>query len=254
MQLQDLVQRLDERLEIAAYRDHDPSVNGLQVGDESTPIDHVVGAVDAANATIDAAGDVGGDLLLVHHGLFWGGGEPLTRHRYERIRRLIEDDIAVYAAHLPLDGHQSVGNAAIISERLGVTDRSPFPNEELPIGCTGTFDNPKSPDELTAEMADIVGAGSDSIGMLGPIPDSIEEVAVVTGRGTDYIESAAAVGADLLITGEGKHEAYHEAADIGLGVVLAGHYATETFGVSAVLDIVADWGIETTFVDVPTGL
>ncbi len=253
MQLKHLVERLDDRLDIEAYRDRDPSVNGLQVGDGTASIEHVVGAVDAATETIERAAALDADLLIVHHGLLWGESHPLTGHHYERIRLLIEHDIALYGVHLPLDGHQTLGNAAIIGDELDLAESTPFPDDELPIGVVGTTASQPSSAELENRIADIVDIDPDAIKTVGPDPGNIERLAIVTGRGTGFLDAAASTGVDALLTGEGKHETYHEAADRGLRVILAGHYATETTGVKAVLELLQDWELETSFVDIPTG-
>lgn len=253
MQLKDLVERLDDRLDIESYRDLDPSVNGLQVGDATASIKHVVGAVDAATESIERAAALDADLLIVHHGLLWGESHPLTGHHYERLRLLIDHDIALYGAHLPLDGHQSLGNAAIIANELDLVDSVPFPDDDLPIGVVGTTASHPSSGALEEQIAAIVDIDPDAINTLGPDPGTIERLAIVTGRGTGFLDAAASAGVDALLTGEGKHETYHEAADLGLRVILAGHYATETTGVQAVLEVLEDWELETSFVDIPTG-
>lgn len=254
MQLRDLATRLDDRLEVEAYEAIDPSVNGLQIGDETVSVNHVVGAVDGVSASISRAVALDADLLIVHHGLFWGDHEPLTGHRYDRIKQLIDHDIALYAAHLPLDGHQTLGNAAIIGSQLGLEDQRPFPAAENPVGILGTVPSEHSSPTLEAAVADTLDIEADTVDSLGPVMETIDDVAIVTGRGTDFIEAAATAGADVMITGEGKHEAYHESTELGIQVLLAGHYNTETVGVQAVLDLLDEWGLETTFVDLPTGL
>lgn len=252
MELGDLVDRLDDDLLVDTYRDDDLSLNGLQVGDRRATVERIVGAVDAAMGTIERAIDRDADLLIVHHGLFWGQLEAMTDHRYDRIRALVEGDLALYTCHLPLDGHPTLGNAAVIASRLGMDDPEPFPDAQTPIGVIGSLET-ETPD-LIAGVADAVDIEADSLRTLGPEPASIERLAIVTGSGTDYIESAATAGADVLLTGEGKHSAFHKAEDIGLSVILAGHYATETVGIQALLGRLDDWGFDTAFVDLPTGL
>lgn len=252
MNLGKLVDRLNERLGIEAYRDTDVSLNGLQVGDRGTDVQRVVGAVDAALGPIDRAIDHGADLIVVHHGLLWGDAEPLTGHRFERVSRLIEADVALYTAHLPLDGHQQLGNAAHIADRLGMRDREPFPDPTAPVGTIGSVSG--DADDLLEGVANTVDRDVSFLQTLGPEPAAIDRVAIVTGSGTGYIEAAVEAGADVLITGEGKHSAFHTAADVGLPVVLAGHYATETAGVRATLGVLEGWDLDTVFVDVPTGI
>ncbi|TKX83361.1 Nif3-like dinuclear metal center hexameric protein, partial [Halorubrum sp. SS5] len=126
MRLSEYVDRLDDELDTAAYADVDASANGLQVGPEETEIERVAFAVDAARATIEAAADADADALVVHHGLSWGGIERVTGRVHDRIAALVEHDIALYVSHLPLDGHQELGNAAGVADAVGLADRDPF--------------------------------------------------------------------------------------------------------------------------------
>ena len=120
MRLSTLTDRLDERLETDAYADIDASANGLQVGPDEGTVDHVAFAVDAAAATIEAAADAGADLLVTHHGLVWGGLDRVTGREYENVSALVENDLSLYVSHLPLDGHQELGNAAGLADYLGL--------------------------------------------------------------------------------------------------------------------------------------
>jgi dinuclear metal center YbgI/SA1388 family protein len=252
MDRSEFVDRLDDRLRTDDYADVDASANGLQVGRASGRVDRVALAVDAAGATIEAAVDRDADVLVVHHGLVWGGLDRLTGLDYDRIEPLVENDVALYVSHLPLDGHEELGNAAGIAELLGLTDRAPFGTlgPEC-VGTRGTATDPYAADDLAALLDRELDAETR---VLGFGPDRIEEVGIVTGSGTDWIGEAAEAGLDALVTGEGKQKAYHEARDRGLTVFLAGHYATETVGVRALGRLVEGWGIETTYVEHPTGL
>lgn len=255
MHCADLCQRLDDELETDAYADVDASANGLQVGPAGTDVDHVAFAVDAAVETIDRAADAGADLLVTHHGLFWDGIERLTGKHYRRIAPLVDEDMALYVSHLPLDGHQSLGNAAGVADVLALSNRSPFGTMGSQfIGQRGTaadaYTAPELRDTLDAEL----DTGDQDVQLLDFGPAEIREVAIVTGSGVDWLDEAVESGADALVTGEGKQFAYHEAREAGIHVVLAGHYATETFGVEALQELVADWGLETTFIEHPTGL
>jgi putative NIF3 family GTP cyclohydrolase 1 type 2 len=126
MELDTLCARLDELLATEDYADVDASANGLQVGRTGGTVDHVAVAVDAAQATIEAAAEAGADLLVTHHGLVWGGVERVTGQHYRRIAPLVENDLGLYAAHLPLDGHQDIGNAAALAELLDLGNRAPL--------------------------------------------------------------------------------------------------------------------------------
>ncbi|WP_247729195.1 Nif3-like dinuclear metal center hexameric protein [Halovivax limisalsi] len=255
MHLTELVDRLDEELRTADYADLDASANGLQVGPEEADIERVAFAVDGVRETIAAAADADADLLVTHHGLSWGGIERVTGRQYGRIAPLIENDLALYVSHLPLDGHQELGNAAGVADVLGLTDREPF-GELGPeyVGQRGVATDAFAPGELRDTLADELDTGAGGVRLLDFGPDRIENVAVLTGSGTDWLDEAVAAEVDALITGEGKGKVYHEAREAGIHVVLAGHYATETFGVRSLQALVDDWGLETTYLDVPTGL
>ena len=255
MDITTVCERFDDRLEVGEYAGVDPSANGLQVGPENGTAERVALAVDAAEATIETAIERDADLLVVHHGVSWGDIERVTGRKYRRIAPLVESDLALYAAHLPLDGHPELGNAAGLADLLELTDREPF-GEMGPvhIGQRGQASNPFERGELAALLDAELNTGGRDVQVLDFGPDTVEDVAIVTGSGVDWLDEAVAAGADALVTGEGKQQAYHEARETDINVYLAGHYATETFGVWALGDLAADWGLETTFVDHPTGL
>ncbi|WP_254531908.1 Nif3-like dinuclear metal center hexameric protein [Natrinema gelatinilyticum] len=255
MELSSVVDRLDEELRTADYADIDASANGLQVGPDEAEVERVAFAVDGVRETVDRALDADADLLVVHHGLSWGGFDRVTGRTYDRIAPLVEQDVALYVSHLPLDGHQDLGNAAGVADLLELEDRSPF-GELGPeyVGQRGSASEPYAPEELRERLAASLETGGQSVRLLAFGPDEIEDVAIVTGSGTDWLDEAVAAGADVLVTGEGKQQVYHEAREAGINVVLAGHYATETFGVRSIRDTVEEWGLETTYLEVPTGL
>ncbi|MFW6448461.1 MAG: Nif3-like dinuclear metal center hexameric protein, partial [Halobacteriota archaeon] len=137
MDLGTLADRLDDRLDVDAYADVDASANGLQVGRRDRPIERVAVAVDAAVEPIERAAEV--DALIVHHGLVWGDGlTDLTAHRYDRIRALVTNDLGLYCAHLPLDGHPELGNAARLGAAIGLREVEAFGHlGGLPTGVIG---------------------------------------------------------------------------------------------------------------------
>ena len=258
MERSEYVRRLDDRLETAAYADVDASANGLQVGSDRGEIERVAFAVDAARATIEAAADADADLLVVHHGISWGGIDRVTDRTYDRVAALAEHDIALYVSHLPLDGHPDLGNAAGVATELGLGDREPFGEiGPVTIGTVGETDAPRSAASIRETLDAFEGqpAGEESPTRVVDFgPDEIERVAVVTGSGTDWLDEAVEADADALITGEGKGQVYHDAREAGLTVFLGGHYATETFGVRSLQALTEEWGLETTYVSHPTGL
>jgi len=257
-QLREIVDRYDDRLRIDDYADLDASPNGLQVGDADAAggrdIDHVAFAVDAAVETIEGAAESGADLLVTHHGLIWDGLERVTGRQHRRIAALIENDLGLYVAHLPLDGHQELGNAAGVADLLGVEEREPFGSLGPEwIGQRGRLAEPRSGEELRERLAGEVDHEG-RVRLLDVGPGTIESVGIVTGSGADWLGEASDAGLDALLTGEGKQKLYHEAKEAGVTVVLAGHYGTETFGVRSLAALAEEWGLETTFIDCPTGL
>lgn len=255
MELSTITERFDERLSTAAFSDVDASANGLQVGPPEADIDHVAFAVDAAESTIGAAAESDADLLVTHHGLSWGGIERVTDRQYRRIAALVENEIALYVSHLPLDGHQTLGNAAGIAELLGLEETAPFGSVgSVAIGQQGRFADPQLLETVVDTLSDTLETGGQGVRLLEFGPTEIERVAVVTGSGVDWLDEALAVEADLLITGEGKQKVYHEAREAGINVLLAGHYASETFGVKRLQAVVDSWDVSTSYHSHPTGL
>lgn len=255
MDLAELSERYDDRLRTEEFADVDASANGLQVGPDDKAVEKVAFAVDAAEQTIEMAVERGADAMVVHHGLSWGGIERVTGRQYDRIAPLIENDVALYVSHLPLDSHPELGNAAGIADLLGLDDRQPF-GEMGPehIGQRGQASDPIHTDHLRETLETELDHFGQGLRVLDFGPEEVEDIAILTGSGVDWLDEAVESGADALITGEGKQKAYHEAREAGLTVFLAGHYATETFGVQSLQALADEWGLETTFIDAPTGL
>jgi dinuclear metal center YbgI/SA1388 family protein len=254
MQLAEFRDRLNDRLDHDRYADVDASSNGLQIGESSASIDRAAFAVDGATATVEAAAAANADVLVVHHGMIWGGLDRVIGREYDRIAACMENDIALYASHLPLDGHAEFGNAVGLAAFLDCEPVSPFGEYGgVTIGQRARTTEPYTADTLQSRLSEL-DTGGRSVRVLDFGPDSIEEIAVLTGSGADWIREAADAGVDALVTGEGKQQAYHEAREAGLNVFFAGHYATETFGVRRLKELVEGWGIETTYLDHPTGL
>jgi len=254
MQVSELAARYDEELRTSDYADVDASANGLQVGDGDREVEHVAFAVDAAVETITDAVTADADVLVTHHGLSWGGIERVTDRQFDRIAPLIRNDVALYVAHLPLDGHEELGNAAGLADLLGLDSRERFGRIGPEYaGLAGQADGLRPEDVRETLEADL-DHGAGGVRHLDFGPDRIDEVAILTGSGADWFDEALDRGVDTFVTGEGKQKLYHEAKEAGVHVYLAGHYATETFGVRALAALAADWGLETTMFDAPTGL
>ena len=255
MHAEDIASRLDAELDTDAYADVDASPNGLQVGPADREVGTVAVAVDAAVETIERANEAGADLLVTHHGIVWGSIERVTDSNYRRIAPLVENDLALYVSHLPLDGHQQLGNAAGLADLLDLDNRAPFGDMGGEyVGQRGRLAEATTLPELADDLEDALDTGGQSVQTLDFGPETVEDVAIVTGSGVDWLGEAVDADADVLVTGEGKQQAYHEAREAGINVVLAGHYATETFGVEALESLLEDWGLETTYIDCPTGL
>lgn len=252
-----LVEYMDGLLGTPGHPDYRNALNGLQVdartGREAEARVRSIGAaVDTSEAVIESAVEAGVDLLVVHHGLFWDGLRPLTGRRFRRVARLIENGIALYSSHLPLDAHPEVGNCVLLARALELDIEGRFGEYEgRPLGFWGT---PREwePEALERRLGEAVGG---PVRVLRGGPRSLSRVAVVTGGGGSFIEEAARQGMDALVTGEGSHHTFVDAHELGVHVFYGGHYATETFGVKALAAHVSDrFGLEWTFLDHPSGL
>jgi dinuclear metal center YbgI/SA1388 family protein len=245
-----VVEYLNAYLRVASIADAPEALNGLQVENDGT-VTRLAAAVDACQATIAAAAELRADFLLVHHGLFWSGLTPITQRHGRRVRRLIESGIALYSAHLPLDLHAEVGNNVLLARLLGLSDAVPFGDEGgQPVGVVGRLEGPRN--EVVARVR--TSLAIEPL-VIATGPEQVRRVAVITGAGGGFIAAAHAAGADTYVTGEGKHHSYFDAEELGVNVVYAGHYATETLGVKALGAHVHErFGIPWQFVDHPTGL
>ncbi len=248
--IDDAVTYLNTYLRVPEVPDDPRALNGLQVAN-SGRLQLIAAAVDACQASIDAAAARNAGMLLVHHGLFWSGLEPLTGRHGRRVSKLIRSDLALYAAHIPLDCHPEVGNNAVLARSLGLRDIVPFGEYEgVRIGMMGRLSLPR--DQLVASLQRLLGADPR---LIATGPERVDRVAIVTGAGASHIGEARGAGADTLITGEGPHHSYFDAEEWGLNVVYAGHYATETVGVKALAAHLSDrFGVPWEFLDHPTGL
>ena len=249
--LAQLVEHLDEYLDVANVPDFPGAKNGLQVENAGT-VTRIAACTDACQATIDAAAEAGADLLLVHHGLFWGDGiQPLTGRSYNRIRGLLEAGIAVYSAHLPLDVHAEVGNNAQLARLLAMQVAGRFGEYEgCAIGVHGELEVGR--DDLARRLAKALGHEPM---VIATGPERCRRVGIVTGGGSSLLAQARDAGLDTFVSGEGPHHSYFDAEEWGLNVIYAGHYATETLGVKALAEhLGATFGLPWEFIDHPTGL
>jgi dinuclear metal center YbgI/SA1388 family protein len=248
--LQTIVAHCDKILRTTTIGDYDGATNGLQV-ENSGAVTKIAAAVDASLATVKLAVDAKADLLIVHHGLFWTPRQPWTGKNYELLKLLLENNVAIYSSHLPLDAHPKLGNNVQLCALLGLKNLKPFFTSH---GQTIGFKSQTkiSRNELAAKLERATGAKPKII----PGGKNIcEKIGGVTGGAGAELKQAAAEGVDTFITGEGPHWTYALAEELGLNVFYGGHYATETFGVKALAAQLSNrFKVPWTFLDHPTGL
>lgn len=250
MQLTELVAYLDDYLAIREVPDWKAAYNGLQV-EGRAEVRRIAVAVDACQATIEAAVAGGADLMIVHHGLFWGATAPLTGPYYRRVSALIRNDLALYSCHTPLDAHPEVGNNHVLARKLGLTVGGMFGEYEgVPLGVWANTEMPRA--EFVERVRVVLGV--DPL-VIATGPDTVRKAGILTGGGGSWIDRAAQIGCDTYLTGEGQHYTYFDAEERGLNVLYAGHYATETVGIRALAEhLMSHFSLETFFIDHPTGL
>jgi len=252
----ELAQMANELLRCRETPDFSLALNGLQV-DNQAPVTRIAAAVDCSLRTIRGAIDAGANLLVVHHGLFWGGLQPLTGAHLARVRLLLERDVALYSAHLPLDAHETFGNSILLARELGLLPAGGFARYQTVFcGVQGTADLPTA--ELVATCAAFARRhGGRAMASATEPGRRTHRWAMVTGAGinADTMREAVECSLDTIITGEGPHWSAVDAEEKGLAIVYAGHYATETPGVCALAEwLAARAGVPWTFVAAPTGL
>ena len=245
----ELVRYLDRKLNLAGFAG-DMSNNGLQI-EGAAEVRKIAVGVDGCLALFERAAEAGAQMVIVHHGISWGS-EPrrFTGLAAARLRAMFGHDISLYAAHLPLDAHPELGNNAELCRIAGLTDLVPCCNYHgLDIGFAGKFAEPVTLGELAARF----GFAGTFYG--DPARKLSTATAVSGGGGQDALYDALDRGADVLITGEFSHEMYHAVKESGLAVLPLGHYASETYGIRAVLaDLLRNFPLEGEFIDLPTGL
>jgi dinuclear metal center YbgI/SA1388 family protein len=250
VQLETVVRYCNHLLRPEKFEDWPGAVNGLQVENRGK-VTRIAAAVDASLATVRLATAAGADLLLVHHGLFWGQTHPWTGKRYELIDELWAHGLAVYSAHLPLDAHPRLGNNALLCSALGLKRLRPFFLEKGRfIGWKSAL--PITRDNLARRLGQVLG--HDPIVLPGG-PARCRFIGVVTGGAGEQLKTAVQGGVDTFITGEGPHWTYALAEELGLNVFYGGHYATETLGVKALAEHLGKrFHVPWQFIDYPTGL
>jgi dinuclear metal center YbgI/SA1388 family protein len=251
-----IVEFLDSELRTREVPDYAGALNGLQVQNTGT-VKHVGAAVDCSTVAVRAAAERGVDLLLVHHGMFWGGAMPMVGAAYERARLIIQNDIAVYSSHIPLDLHPTWGNNVLLARELGLQPTGGFATMRgVAVGVSGEADVPTS--ELR-DRAMKFSARYRGTAVCTPFPNGhrTRRWGMCSGAGAspETLTEAMDLGLDTLIVGEGPHHTAVQAADNGLTIMYLGHYATETLGVIALgAELAKRFGVKSSFIEAPTGL
>ena len=251
-----IADRLDGWLRTGEIPDYPGAVNGLQL-ESRGDVQRIATAVDFSSQIVDDVIRAHAQLLLVHHGMFWGGVQPIIGAQYQRLAKLLASDVAVYSSHLPLDMHPEFGNNVLLAKRLGLHPTEGFARyKTVDVGLSGVGDvNTASLVQRGRELA--AEAGGQVVAPPIPSERRTRRWAVCTGAGadSDTIREAAARGIDTMIVGEGPHHTAVQARDLGIVIIYGGHYATETLGVRALGErAAAEFGIESVFLDAPTGL
>ena len=251
-QLTSIIQYLDSLLTPANYKD--ASLNGLQVQASNDSVEKIAVAVDAGQSVLETAVKEEADLLIVHHGLFWGSLEPITGIFGKKIENLLKGRCSLYASHLPLDAHHEVGNNFELARYFELEQlQECFTYEDNYIGVKGICTPARTIEDFITRSSEMIGSSKPLSLPFGP--EKIETVGVVTGGAADLIEQCPENEIDLFITGEPKQSAYHLAKELKINALFAGHYATETFGVRALAErLERDFDLETFFIDEPTGI
>jgi dinuclear metal center YbgI/SA1388 family protein len=252
VRLADLVGYLDDYLALREIPDYPNAFNGLQV-EGKEEVRRVLTAVDVSVASVEEAAAWGADMLLVHHGLFWNGLQPIVGRFRRRLQPLLREGISLYAVHLPLDVHPEVGNNTLLARALGLEPSGRFGDYQgTPVGvvCEASLPLAELVNRLQAELhtqVKVMPFGADIVQRMGILTGAAGQTRILT--------EAHQQGIDTLLTGEGAHHTYLDAEELGINLLYAGHYATETLGVRALGEhLHRMFGLEHRFFDHPTGL
>lgn len=249
-QLAEIVRFADDLLRRSEIDDYPNALNGLQI-ENSGAVTRIGAAVDASRRTIQMAVEQGIDLLVVHHGLFWPGLRPVTGPLQQALKLAFDHNLALYSAHLPLDFHPRIGNNILLATSLGLNNTRPFLEREGTfLGLQAEADLRR--DDLLARLETSLGG---FVRCIGGGPPETQRIGIVTGGAGGEIYAAARAGVDTYITGEAPHWAAVAADELGINLLLGGHYATETFGVKALsTELAQRFEVPWEFLDYPTGL
>jgi dinuclear metal center YbgI/SA1388 family protein len=241
---------LDEFLRIGEVQDYPNALNGLQLQNDGR-VTRVGAAVDASEAVIEKAIFRQVDLLLVHHGLFWGGLTRVVGAQFRKLKRAVSANLAIYSAHLPLDLHPEVGNNIRLARALKLGAAEPFflhQGQHLGVAISAQI----ARDELIDRLREVLGR---ELWVCPSGTSEVRRVGILTGGAGGQIEKTGKKEIDNCITGEGPHYTFSLAEELGMNLIYGGHYATETFGVCALAErIASQFGLPWSFLDHPSGL
>jgi dinuclear metal center YbgI/SA1388 family protein len=248
--LQSVVYFANDLLEVGQIEDYPGAVNGLQLENRGI-VSKIGAAVDASTRTIEMAVSQGVDLLVVHHGLFWGEMAPVTGAVYRRLAKAMEADLAIYSVHLPLDFHSELGNNVLLATALELLPVSPFWFVKgRAQGCVSTVSLELS--ELILRAERVLGR---KIWCCSAGPHRTQRIGIITGGAGAHIAEVSAEGVDTFLTGEGPHHTFALAEELGINLLYGGHYATETFGIKALAARLGErFYLPWTFLDHPSQL
>lgn len=248
MHRSELSHYLENTLQSKTFKDYCP--NGLQV-EGSSEIEKIAFAVSATLDSVQQAVNLGADTLIVHHGLFWHfqGAKTLTDSFAKRIYPLVQNNINLFAYHLPLDAHPEIGNAAVLGKLLGIQQQSSFGDYKgSPTGIKGELIKPLNAKELSIKLQAILNHD-----VIIACPDEkqiITTVGIITGGANKDWVLAQESGLDAYITGEISEHDWHESQENGIHMFAGGHYATEIFGVLSLMQkIQTEYHVDCIFID-----
>lgn len=248
--LNEIVSYCDSYLRIGEIQDYENALNGLQL-ENSGKVNKIAAAVDVSSRTLQECAKCGANLLIVHHGMFWPGLRPVTKALHRQLKFAFENDLAIYSAHLPLDLHPEIGNNVLLMRALAFEKSTAFFEEkESLLGRRASAD--VALDELVTRLEKAVAG---PVKTIASGPKTVRSFGVITGAAGSEIERVAMEGIDTFITGEAPHWAAIAAEELGVNLLLAGHYATETFGVKALAaHLGRKFQLDWEFLNLPTEL
>lgn len=247
--LNDIVSFLDKTLSVDSIPDAPGALNGLQLENDGT-VTRIAVAVDGSEKTLQAALDMGADLLILHHGLFWQRMQPVTGIAYRKLKKAMDGNLAVYAAHLPLDVHSVYGNNALLAKACGLRPCGEgLDYHGVSLGTHGVFHGACR--ELALKLEEFIGAPVQPY-WTESADAPAGDVFICSGGAGDELQQAAALGCRTYITGEGSHWNIPLANELGMNLIFGGHYFTETCGVKALGQLIKDvYGLDWAFIDLP---